>query len=323
MRGRCLVSAGVVSVIAALAAAPVSAQVYPTQADRAGGSVRRRRHHRQHRAADGAAVHRELVADRDRQQSPRRRQHDRNVGGREVRARRPYALGHDLRLCRRARAAEGVVRSDQGFCADHRACLAADDASGASIGAGDEPRGVHRAGEVECERPGLRVVRPRHVDPSRRRDVQHHGRRPPGARSLQGQRRSVQRAARWPHQGALQPGAERHRACAGREVARARRHQRDAPAVSAGCSDHRGVRFPQLRDQLVAGRAGSRRNAFRHCRQDQRRAIDLLKTPAMRERMAREGADPVGSTPQQFAQRVASELDKWAKVAKAAGLASH
>jgi len=51
--------------------------------------------------------------------------------------------------------------------------------------------------------------------------------------------------------------------------------------------------------------------------------LDLLKTPAMRERMAREGADPVGSTPQQFSQRVASEVEKWAKVAKAAGLATN
>jgi tripartite-type tricarboxylate transporter receptor subunit TctC len=51
--------------------------------------------------------------------------------------------------------------------------------------------------------------------------------------------------------------------------------------------------------------------------------VDLLKTPAMRERMAREGADPVGSTPQQFGERVKSEVDKWAKVAKAAGLAKH
>jgi len=50
--------------------------------------------------------------------------------------------------------------------------------------------------------------------------------------------------------------------------------------------------------------------------------LDLLKTPAMRERMAREGADPVGSTPQQFSQRVASEIDKWSKVAKAAGIAA-
>jgi tripartite-type tricarboxylate transporter receptor subunit TctC len=51
--------------------------------------------------------------------------------------------------------------------------------------------------------------------------------------------------------------------------------------------------------------------------------IELLKTPAMRERMAREGADPVGSSPQQFGARVASEVEKWAKVAKAAGLATN
>jgi tripartite-type tricarboxylate transporter receptor subunit TctC len=54
-----------------------------------------------------------------------------------------------------------------------------------------------------------------------------------------------------------------------------------------------------------------------------RELVALLKTPAMRERMAREGADPVGSTPEQFSRRVASEIDKWAKVAKAAGLAKH
>ena len=54
-----------------------------------------------------------------------------------------------------------------------------------------------------------------------------------------------------------------------------------------------------------------------------RELVELIKTPAMRERMAREGADPVGSTPQQFGERVKSEVDKWAKVARAAGLAKH
>jgi tripartite-type tricarboxylate transporter receptor subunit TctC len=51
--------------------------------------------------------------------------------------------------------------------------------------------------------------------------------------------------------------------------------------------------------------------------------IRMLNEPVVRERMAREGADPVGSTPQQFSQRVGSEVDKWSKVAKAAGLASN
>lgn len=49
--------------------------------------------------------------------------------------------------------------------------------------------------------------------------------------------------------------------------------------------------------------------------------VRMLKEPSVRERMAKEGADPVGSSPQQFAQRVANEIDKWSKVAKAAGLA--
>jgi tripartite-type tricarboxylate transporter receptor subunit TctC len=51
--------------------------------------------------------------------------------------------------------------------------------------------------------------------------------------------------------------------------------------------------------------------------------LRMLNEPVVRERMAREGADPVGSTPQQFSQRVASEVDKWSKVAKAAGLMSN
>jgi tripartite-type tricarboxylate transporter receptor subunit TctC len=49
----------------------------------------------------------------------------------------------------------------------------------------------------------------------------------------------------------------------------------------------------------------------------------LLRTPEMRERMAREGAEPVGSTPEEFAKRLASELAKWAKVVKETGMAAH
>ena len=49
--------------------------------------------------------------------------------------------------------------------------------------------------------------------------------------------------------------------------------------------------------------------------------LALLKTPAMRQRMETEGADPVGSAPDDFARRVASEIAKWAKVARESGLA--
>lgn len=50
--------------------------------------------------------------------------------------------------------------------------------------------------------------------------------------------------------------------------------------------------------------------------------VQMLRTPEVRERIAKEGADPVGSSPDEFAARIRSELDKWAKVAKTAGLAT-
>jgi tripartite-type tricarboxylate transporter receptor subunit TctC len=48
--------------------------------------------------------------------------------------------------------------------------------------------------------------------------------------------------------------------------------------------------------------------------------MQMLSTPEVRQRMALEGADPVGSTPEEFSKRLASEIAKWTKVVKDAGL---
>ena len=48
--------------------------------------------------------------------------------------------------------------------------------------------------------------------------------------------------------------------------------------------------------------------------------VRLVHTPEVRERMAREGADPVGSTPDAFEARVKSEIAKWSKVIRTAGI---
>ena len=50
--------------------------------------------------------------------------------------------------------------------------------------------------------------------------------------------------------------------------------------------------------------------------------VRMLNAPEVRVRISQEGADPVGSTPDQFAARVRSEIAKWSKVIKDAGLAT-
>jgi tripartite-type tricarboxylate transporter receptor subunit TctC len=47
-------------------------------------------------------------------------------------------------------------------------------------------------------------------------------------------------------------------------------------------------------------------------------AVKALHTDAMKEKLATEGAEPVGNKPSEFAELIASELKKWAEVARAA-----
>jgi tripartite-type tricarboxylate transporter receptor subunit TctC len=51
--------------------------------------------------------------------------------------------------------------------------------------------------------------------------------------------------------------------------------------------------------------------------------VRMLNTPEVRDRISLEGADPVGSTPEEFSKRLASELTKWAKVVKDSGMTAN
>ena len=48
--------------------------------------------------------------------------------------------------------------------------------------------------------------------------------------------------------------------------------------------------------------------------------VRVTRSPEAREQLTAQGAEPVGSTPQEFAAHVRGEIDKWTKVSRAAGL---
>jgi tripartite-type tricarboxylate transporter receptor subunit TctC len=47
-------------------------------------------------------------------------------------------------------------------------------------------------------------------------------------------------------------------------------------------------------------------------------AVKALQSEEMKEKLALDGAQPVGSSPAEFAALIKSELEKWARVARAA-----
>ncbi len=52
----------------------------------------------------------------------------------------------------------------------------------------------------------------------------------------------------------------------------------------------------------------------------QREIVATLQEPAIADRMAKAGLEPVGDTPAQFAQYLKAEAAKWGKLVKSAGI---
>ncbi len=53
-----------------------------------------------------------------------------------------------------------------------------------------------------------------------------------------------------------------------------------------------------------------------------REIVNIIALPDVRERLAALGLDPVGSTPKEFAERIAGDLDRWGKVIRLANIRS-
>jgi len=50
------------------------------------------------------------------------------------------------------------------------------------------------------------------------------------------------------------------------------------------------------------------------------KVVHMREMPEVKERLAIDGAQPAGNTPEQFAAVNKAEVEKWAKVIKAAGI---
>jgi tripartite-type tricarboxylate transporter receptor subunit TctC len=49
-------------------------------------------------------------------------------------------------------------------------------------------------------------------------------------------------------------------------------------------------------------------------------SVRAMQGPEMKALLATEGAEPVGSSPQQFAEQIRTEIARWTQVVKAAGI---
>jgi tripartite-type tricarboxylate transporter receptor subunit TctC len=49
-------------------------------------------------------------------------------------------------------------------------------------------------------------------------------------------------------------------------------------------------------------------------------SVNIVRSPEVVERLAAMGNEPVGSTPEEFDQRIREEIPKWAKVIREAGI---
>ena len=127
----------------------------------------------------------------------RRRRRDRHARGRQVAARRLYAVD-DVEYPDRERiaGADAQIRIDARSGADRAGQLLRPRHRRASLGAGEDAGGIHRARQIAAGKAELRLVRPGHALSHGRRTVQNHGRHRCRARSLPQQRRGAQRRHR-------------------------------------------------------------------------------------------------------------------------------
>lgn len=70
----------------------------------------------------------------------------------------------------------------------------------------------------------------------------------------------------------------------------------------------------------VLAPAGTPRPIITPCMERHGEVVRALKTADVKQRLANDGADPVGSTPEEFGAFIRAETTKWAKMIKDIGI---
>ena len=138
------------------------------------------------------------------------------------------------------------------------------------------------------------------------------------ARALQGHRSGAARPGRRPHPDGIRadPGHAIRSRKAGQH-ADAGGDQRCAFDARARRADHRRAGRAGLRRGAALRRGGAGRHAAPDHRKDQQGAQPALASDEVRKRLALEGAEPLPSTPEEYAADIDQEATLWAKVVKA------
>ncbi|CAA9268287.1 MAG: BUG/TctC family periplasmic protein, partial [uncultured Acetobacteraceae bacterium] len=210
-------------------------------ADPCRGAVRPGRLGRRRRALPGGA----LVGDVRRAggggEPARRRRGDRHGGGGQGGARRPHAAD-DVEHPHRERdphpqpALCAAARPDAGGGGERRLPRA----GGASRPAGRDGARAGRPRPGQSGARGLRLLRPRHALPHRRRGLLRHGRHPHEPHPLQGQQRGADGVDRGPSAGDVRRHPHHARADRRRAGARPRHHRTGALRPAAGAAEPDG-----------------------------------------------------------------------------------
>ncbi len=214
----------------------------------------------------------------------------------------------------------GALRSDQGFRRDHPGRRHLQRAGGASRRAGEDAAGADRAGEVQARRAQLWFGRRRQLAAYEHGAPEEHGGHRPAAHPVQRHRAGHDRGAVRPRVGAVLEPAHRQAADRGRQASRAGdlgptrvSALPDVPTVAeAGVPGYSALQWYGL-----LAPAGTPQPAI-----DKLQAIvaDALHTNDVRDRLAQDSAEPVGSKSAEFAALIKSDMEKWVRIAKAANI---